>query len=82
VYGVWHLRGAKTLTSKTHKILSPWRLAPQKSHEIFVDRQAQKSAKIPSALNRFINIFDFGNKAAFPPAFAVLKGVQMRNKSK
>jgi hypothetical protein len=29
-------------------------LAPQRSHEIFGRRQAQKSAKLPSALNRLI----------------------------
>jgi hypothetical protein len=52
VYGVWHPRGVKTFTSKTHESLSPWRFLPQRSHEIFVRRQAQKSAKIPSTQNR------------------------------
>jgi hypothetical protein len=53
--GVWHPKGAKTFTSKTHESLSPWPLAPQRSHQIFVRRQAQKS-KMPSALNRLNRI--------------------------
>jgi hypothetical protein len=46
----------QTFTSKTDESLIPWRLETKMSHEIFVRRQAQKSAKMPSALNRLNNL--------------------------
>jgi hypothetical protein len=59
VYGGWHPRGAKTFTSKTHEISLAIGASeePLNNIDIFVGRQAQKSAKIPSALHRLSDLF-------------------------